>query len=92
MGSQGRIFSAAVTTLPVAMSISRIRSHEFVVPVDQSFEMVDVQGTDLLRRSEVSMFTRTSLLFLRTSVSSDGRGGVLDAIYRGGVNGGIPAG
>jgi len=44
------------------MSISRIRSHAFVVPLDQIFEMIDAQGVDFLRRSEVSMFKRTSLL------------------------------
>jgi hypothetical protein len=44
-------------------------------------------------RSEVSMFKRTSLLFLRARGEQRQKGGgVSDAIYRGGVKSGIPAG
>ena len=92
--SQDGTFPAARTTLPVSMSISRIRSHPFVVPLDQSFEIVDVQSIDFLRRSEVPT-QNTSLLFscARAWASTeDERGGVLDVIYRGEVKGGIPAG
>ena len=91
--SQGRVFPATGTTLLVAMSISRIRSHQFVVPLDQRPEIVHVQGIDCLRRSEVANAKKASLLFCcaLASAATEG-GGVLDVIYRSGVKGGIPAG
>ena len=53
MRRDGILFPTTGTSLTITDSISRIRSHNFIVMLDHFFEIGDAQGVEIVFGSEV---------------------------------------